>query len=124
MKYLDQNQNPFFIVGKQQSFVWDDTRAFLAVARYGTLTAASESLKIGISTISRRIDRLEGAFSAPLFIRLQSGYQLTEDGIGLIEKAEAIEQAVLSLLTTGVNSCSSLTGKVCLATAENLRGSA
>ncbi|NRD71877.1 LysR family transcriptional regulator [Shewanella sp. VB17] len=120
MKYLDKNKNPFFITGKQKAFVWDDTRAFLALARYGTLTSASESLNIGITTLSRRIDRLEAALSTPLFIRLQSGYQLTEDGIGLVEKAEVIEQAVLSLLSIGLNTCSLLSGKVRLATAENL----
>ncbi|QUJ66795.1 LysR family transcriptional regulator [Photobacterium sp. GJ3] len=120
MKYLDKNQNPFFIDGKSKAFIWDDTRAFLAVARLGTLTAAAELLQVGIATLSRRVERLENALGAPLFIRLQSGYQLTEEGRGLVEKAETIEQAVFSLLSSGFNKSTEISGKVRLATTENL----
>ena len=98
--------------------IWDDTRAFLAVARRGTLSAAARSLHIGIATLSRRIDRLEEALGVPLFVRLQSGYQLTEDGRDLIEKAEAMEDAALAL-SSGARQQAQLVGKVRLATAEN-----
>lgn len=99
--------------------VWDDVRALLAVARYGTLTAAADALGLGVATLSRRIDRLEGALRLPLFVRHQSGYQLTEDGSNLIEKAELVESAALSL-ASGASMQSQVSGKVRLATAENL----
>lgn len=100
-------------------WVWDDTRTFLAVARHGTLSGAATELHLGIATLSRRIERLEKALKLPLFVRQQSGYQLTQEGAGLIEKAEALEAAAAAF-TTGASQCSQLSGRVRLATAENL----
>lgn len=102
-----------------RGWVWDDTRTFLAVARHGTLSGAAAELHLGIATLSRRIERLEKALKLPLFVRQQSGYQLTEEGAGLIEKAEALEAAA-SAFASGVSSASQLSGRVRLATAENL----
>ncbi|MEP2783623.1 MAG: LysR family transcriptional regulator [Pseudoruegeria sp.] len=102
-----------------QRLVWDDTRAFLAVARHGTLTSAATSLGVGIATLSRHIDRLEATLNLPLFIRLQSGYQLTEDGQELVEKAEQMEAAALSFSTRAV-ARAEISGKIRLATAETL----
>jgi DNA-binding transcriptional LysR family regulator len=102
-----------------RGLVWDDTRAFLAVARCGTLSAAALELNIGIATLSRRIERLETALNLPLFIRQQSGYQLTEDGTDLVEKAEVMEAAALAF-STGADTHAQISGQVRLATAENL----
>ncbi len=99
--------------------IWDDARAFLAVARQGTLSAAAATLNVGIATLSRHIDRLEGALEVPLFIRHQTGYQLTEDGADLMHKAETVETAALAF-ASGANEQASMSGKVRLATAENL----
>ena len=38
-------------------------RAFLAVARAGTLSGAASAMAVGIATVSRRIERLEGALA-------------------------------------------------------------
>jgi DNA-binding transcriptional LysR family regulator len=102
-----------------RGMIWDDTRAFLAVARQGTLSGAAVALNLGIATLSRRIDRLEDALKLPLFVRQQSGYQLTEDGADLVEKAEAMEAAALAF-SSGADAQARITGKVRLATAENL----
>ncbi len=102
-----------------RTLVWDDTRAFLAVARTGTLSAAANSLGVGIATLSRRIDRLEAALRVPLFIRQQSGYALTQDGTELIEHAEQMEAAALAF-SSGAATRAEISGKVRLATAENL----
>lgn len=109
------------IIGKPApgALVWDDIRALLAVARRGTLSAAAASLGVGIATLSRRIDRLESTLGVPLFVRQQSGYQLTEDGADLIETAEAMEAAAFTL-TSGAARQAELSGRVRLATAENL----
>lgn len=98
---------------------WDDARPFLAVARLGALSAAASHLHIGIATLSRRIERLESALGVPLFIRAQSGYQLTEDGQALIEKAEILESAALSF-SSMASSRAEIAGRVRLATAETL----
>ncbi|MGJ8514516.1 HTH-type transcriptional regulator HdfR [Carnimonas sp. R-84981] len=102
-----------------QKLVWDDVYALLAIARHGTLSAASIQMGTGIATLSRRIDRLEKALGVPLFVRQQSGYKLTEEGSNLIEKAEAMEAAAIAL-TSGSDRSTQMSGTVRLATAENL----
>lgn len=121
MKKIQNFKNGLSINGKplQTDFIWDDIRAFLAIARCKTLSAAAKMLKIGIATLSRRIERLENALKVPLFVRHQSGYQLTVEGVDLIEKAEALEEAALAL-SAGSEHQRPLSGKICLATAENL----
>ncbi|PCF93497.1 LysR family transcriptional regulator [Vreelandella nigrificans] len=121
MKKMNEFDKPISGFEKQmpRGWVWDDTRTFLAVARHGTLSGAAAELHLGIATLSRRIERLEKALKLPLFVRQQSGYQLTEEGAGLVEKAEALEAAALAF-TTDVSRYSQLSGRVRLATAENL----
>ncbi len=121
MKKQEKNGNTISIIGKQETrgLVWDDTRAFLAVARQGTLSGAAGVLGLGVATLSRRIDRLEGVLSLPLFLRHQSGYQLTEDGTNLLEKAEALETAALAFSSDAATRAE-IAGRVRLATAENL----
>ena len=46
---------------------WDDARVFLAIARTGTLTHAADRLKLGVATVTRRLDRLETALGVKLF---------------------------------------------------------
>lgn len=89
MKKMNDLGKPISRFEKQmpRGWVWDDTRAFLAVARRGTLSGAASELNLGIATLSRRIERLEKALKLPLFVRQQSGYQLTEEGADLVEKA-------------------------------------
>lgn len=106
-------------IGKNDALVWDDIRAFLAVSRAGTLSGAAERLGLGLATVSRRIERLEAALGQPLFLRQQSGYRLTEDGAGLVERAEAMEAAAASL-SAGTRREASVSGTVRLATAETL----
>lgn len=109
---MDGNQD-------QDGFVWDDLRVFLAVAREGTISAAALRLRLGLATVSRRIERLEGAIGRPLFQRLQSGYRLTEDGAAMVERAEEVEASARAL-ATGMAQVPGVSGVVRLATAENL----
>lgn len=121
MDKMQDTDKRISIIGNSmpRGLVWDDTRAFLAVARCGTLSAAALELNIGIATLSRRIERLETALKLPLFIRQQSGYQLTEDGADLVEKAEVMEAAAQAF-SSGADTQAQISGQVRLATAENL----
>ncbi|MDO5621181.1 MAG: LysR family transcriptional regulator [Paracoccus sp. (in: a-proteobacteria)] len=101
---------------KDAPYVWDDIRCFLAIARTGSLSGTAARLGVGLATVSRRIARFEAAMGQPLFIRQQSGYALTEDGAALIERAETIEAAALTLGRMQAE----VAGRVRLATAENL----
>ncbi len=98
---------------------WNDARAFLAVARLGTLSGAASTLGVGVATLARRIERLETTMKVPLFVRQQSGYRLTAEGEALVPKAEALEAAG-NAFASGIEDGSSMTGRVGLATAENL----
>lgn len=73
---------------------WDDLRVFLALAREGSLTGAARRLRVGLATVSRRIERFEAALGVPLFLRHQSGYSLTDQGAALLPRAEAAEEAL------------------------------
>jgi DNA-binding transcriptional LysR family regulator len=70
---------------------WNDLRIFVQVARGGGLTAAAEALGSSPATMGRRMLALEEAVGRPLFIRRQSGYELTADGKALFAKALAVE---------------------------------
>jgi DNA-binding transcriptional LysR family regulator len=70
---------------------WDDLRIFTHVARGGGLSAAAAELGISPATAGRRMVVLEQAVARPLFIRRQSGYDLTADGRILLSKALAME---------------------------------
>ncbi|WP_020400452.1 LysR family transcriptional regulator [Kordiimonas gwangyangensis] len=63
---------------------WDDLKIFLAVAEAPSMRIAAKGLRISHSTVSRRIEALEGALGARLFDRLPDGYRLTRAGEELL----------------------------------------
>ena len=73
---------------------WDDLRLFLAVARERSLSAAGKLLALDPATLGRRMTRLEQRMRTALFARSPQGYALTEAGRQLLERAEAVEQAM------------------------------
>jgi DNA-binding transcriptional LysR family regulator len=99
---------------------WDDFKYFLAVARSGSLTAAARLLKTSAATVGRRIIALESRLGARFFDRGQTGYTLTESGEAIRLKAEEIEEAVLSLEREAFGRDLRATGKVRVATAEDI----
>lgn len=101
------------------SLHWDDAPVFLAIARQGTLSAASQQLGIGVATVSRRIERLEAALGVTLFLRHQSGYRLTAEGAQLLPRAEQLESAMQGFRHQAIP-LDEVSGHVRLATAENL----
>ena len=81
----------------QNDFGWDDLRLFLDVARLGGLSAATKTTGLSAATLGRRITVLEQQLGQPLFVRSQTGYRLTPAGEDLLERAEDVEAAMLSL---------------------------
>jgi len=76
---------------------WDDLRFFLAVARKGSIRAASSTLAVNHSTVLRRINAFEEKLSVRLFERLPTGYVLTPTGEEMVESAQRIEDEVVKL---------------------------
>jgi DNA-binding transcriptional LysR family regulator len=76
---------------------WDDLKLFLAIARSGTLTAASRGLKLSQPTAGRRLRALEEAVGAALFQRTAAGFRLTDEGEAMLVHAEQIGEEVTAL---------------------------
>lgn len=100
--------------------IWDDYKYFLAVARSGSLSGAARVLKTSPATVGRRIAAVESRLSARLFDRAQTGYALTESGEAIRRKAEAVEEAILSVEREAVGRDLRVTGRVRVATAEDI----
>ena len=86
---------------KRTGLDWEDVRFFAALARHGSLSAAARLLGVNHATVSRRVAALERSIGAQLFERRPSGYELTEDGRGVLSAAAEMENAALSLTLHG-----------------------
>lgn len=76
---------------------WSDLRFFLAIAREGTLGAASRRLNLTQPTMGRRLKALEEAVGQRLFQRTRDGFVLTDEGAIVLAHAERIEEEALAL---------------------------
>lgn len=73
---------------------WDDLRLFLALSRAGSVRAGGEALGLAHSTLSRRLEALEGRLRTALVQRLPRGVALTEAGRMLAQRAERMEEEI------------------------------
>ena len=76
---------------------WRDLQTFLATAEAGSTQAASETLGLDQSTISRRIAAFEKTLGHRLFERLPTGLVLTNAGERMLATARQVDQDVHSL---------------------------
>jgi len=77
------------------SLDWDQVRVFLAVARAGQLSGAASRLGLDVSTVSRRLDRLEADLGGVhLFDRTRDGTVPTHAAEALLPAAEEMERAL------------------------------
>ena len=76
---------------------WDDLRLFVAAARHGSLRKAAAALNLASSTLTRRIEGLEGDIGMRLFVRVPEGITLTREGMHVLKAAQKMERATLSL---------------------------
>jgi len=74
---------------------WDDVRIFLAVARAGQILGAARRLGLNHATVGRRLDALEAALGARLFLRRPAGCEPTAEGARFLDVAERMEREVL-----------------------------
>jgi DNA-binding transcriptional LysR family regulator len=77
---------------------WEDLRYFVALARYGTLSATARKLRVNHATVARRVESLEALLGRPLFDRRPDGYVLTEEGRAVLDEAQVMDEAALSVL--------------------------
>ncbi|MEZ4322222.1 MAG: LysR family transcriptional regulator [Myxococcota bacterium] len=75
---------------------WDDLATFLSTLRLGSASRAAAELDVSVSTVTRRLARLEDQLGKPLFVRTADGMTATEAAHALRPHAEAAEHAVLA----------------------------
>ena len=73
---------------------WDQVRVFLAVARAGQLAGAAARLGLDVSTVSRRLDRLEDELGVHLFDRTRDGTIATAAAEAMLPAAEDMERGL------------------------------
>ena len=93
-------------------FDWDDLRYFVAVARFGSTTAAGRALTVDQSTVQRRLAQLEQRLGQPLVERHPTGYRLTPFGEQLLPHAQRVEESVRALQQVVQSTGRELTGVV------------
>ena len=74
-------------------FDWNDLKYFLAMARHGGLSRAALQLDTSASTVSRHIGALEKRLHMRLFVRLSTGYLLTDAGSELFDRVAEVERS-------------------------------
>src|SRR5262245_12809082 len=77
---------------------WEDVRYFVALARHGTLSATARALRVNHATVARRVASLEMLIGRALFERRAKGYVLTPEGKAVLDEANAMDEAAVSVL--------------------------
>jgi DNA-binding transcriptional LysR family regulator len=94
-------------------------KTFVAVAREGSITRASERLHLSQPAVSAHIKAIEDTLGLTLFERTARGMSLTSDGQRLFAKAEQTLRAHRDLLEEATRIKGRLTGKLRLGVASN-----
>lgn len=97
---------------------WDDLQFFLAVVRHRTYGSAGRRLGVDPTTVSRRVERLEGALSVSLFEAGPTGLNLTPEGQALLASAEDVERQILATREHLSGERSNLSGTVRISLSE------
>lgn len=101
---------------------WDDLRFFLAVAREGSMSRAALGLQVAQPTVGRRLAALEQKLGARVFVHLPDGQALSATGRKMLEHAERMEQAALSVERVAAGRDVGLRGRVVITASEWLIG--
>ncbi|WP_207462864.1 LysR family transcriptional regulator [Azospirillum sp. SYSU D00513] len=80
---------------------WDNLKAFLAVARAGSITSAAATLGYSQPTVWRRMGALEEALGVRLLKRGTRGVTLTPAGERLLQRTQLIDQEVALIQSLG-----------------------
>ena len=91
---------------------WEQIRLFLAVMREGSLAAAGARLSLDVSTVSRRLDRLEERLGAALFDRTREGTSPTLVAEQMLAHAEEMELSATRFAAAGAQVETAVEGTV------------
>ncbi|MFO0582527.1 MAG: LysR family transcriptional regulator [Anaeromyxobacter sp.] len=94
-------------------------RTFVAVAREGSITRASEVVHLSQPAVSAHVKEIEDALGLTLFERTSRGMTLTADGRRLLGRAEQTLAAHRALMEEAARSKEDLTGTLRLGVGSN-----
>ncbi|MBG7619254.1 LysR family transcriptional regulator [Herbaspirillum sp. AP02] len=94
---------------------WESLRSFAAFIDAGSFSGAARTLGVTHATISRRLQQLEAAMQAPLFIRRADDVELTRFGESVLTAARAMQEQTRQLARTLAGEDLRLEGKLRLA---------
>ena len=77
---------------------WHELKIFLIVAKYESLSRASTEAKESVSTISRKIRRLQDQTKTQLFVTTSSSIKLTESGAQLYSRLSQFDQYIQRII--------------------------
>ncbi len=95
-------------------------KAFVAINRYGSFTAAADSLYITQPAISKRIAALESQLGTPLFDRIGRNARLTESGQQLLPLVEKMILSFANLRQSADNMKQQVSGGLSLGTSHHV----
>jgi DNA-binding transcriptional LysR family regulator len=95
-------------------------KAFVAINRYGSFTAAADSLYITQPAISKRIAALESQLGTPLFDRIGRNARLTESGHQLLPLVEKMLLSFANLRQSADNMKQQVSGGLSLGTSHHV----
>ena len=97
---------------------WDDYRIVLEIARGQGLAGAAQSLDVTLSTVYRRLERIEETMDARLFDRRKGNYEPTDAGRAIVDAAERMETEALAADRTVIGRDQQLTGSLRITATE------
>jgi DNA-binding transcriptional LysR family regulator len=97
---------------------WNLIRSFVAVAEAGSLSAAARRLAASQPTLGRHVAELEQALGVVLFRRGRTGYELTEQGARLFERAQQVGDAANAFARLAAGTTEQVAGTVRVAASE------
>ncbi|MFV1982347.1 MAG: LysR family transcriptional regulator [Thiohalomonadales bacterium] len=95
-------------------------QAFVAVAKYGSFSIASESLFLTQPAISKRISSLETELNTQLFDRINRKISLTEAGIALLPRAHQLILDIEDCKRAVSNLSTQVTGTLSIGTSHHI----
>src|SRR5262249_40431219 len=97
-------------------------RAFLAVLRHGSLSAAARALDVAQPTVRRRLEALEQSLGQALFTRSPSGLSPTAAALTLGPHAEAMAAAAAAFERASSADAGAVAGTVRITASEMVGG--
>ena len=91
---------------------WDDLRYVLAVARARAIAPAARMTRVNVTTVARRLLRIEAALGSKLFERKDGYLQPTEAAAHVIERAEHIEAEAKAIVERASGADVAASGRV------------